>query len=104
MSQLFASLQLREVTLKNRIVVSPSPIPFEQDFPMPREMTRDDIQKLIEDFGAAAQRAIAAGFEVIELHMAHGYLLHEFLSPLSNLRSDEFGGSLENRMRLPLQV
>jgi 2,4-dienoyl-CoA reductase-like NADH-dependent reductase (Old Yellow Enzyme family) len=67
-------------------------------------MTAGDIDKLLHDFSAAARRALAAGFEVIELHAAHGYLAHEFLSPLTNRRTDHFGGSLENRMRLPLQL
>ena len=85
-------------------VVAPSAIPFADDYPMPREMTQSDIEKVIEDFGTAARRAVSAGFDVIEVHAAHGYLLHEFLSPLSNRRTDEFGGSLENRMRLPIGV
>ncbi|MEP7214586.1 MAG: tRNA-dihydrouridine synthase, partial [Acidobacteriota bacterium] len=83
-------------------VVAPSPIAFLPDYPMPREMTVDDIQKVISDFEQAARRSVDAGFEVIEVHAAHGYLLHEFLSPLSNKRTDEYGGSLENRMRFPL--
>jgi 2,4-dienoyl-CoA reductase-like NADH-dependent reductase (Old Yellow Enzyme family) len=85
-------------------VLAPSAIAFADDYPMPREMDQDDIQKVIDDFAAAARRSVDAGFEAIEVHAAHGYLLHEFLSPLSNRRSDEFGGSLENRMRLPLAV
>jgi 2,4-dienoyl-CoA reductase-like NADH-dependent reductase (Old Yellow Enzyme family) len=67
-------------------------------------MTHDDIGTVVLQFADAARRASDAGFEVVELHMAHGYLLHEFLSPLSNRRGDEFGGSLENRARFPLQV
>jgi 2,4-dienoyl-CoA reductase-like NADH-dependent reductase (Old Yellow Enzyme family) len=63
-----------------------------------------DIESIVNDFVAAAKRSLEAGFEVIELHAAHGYLLHEFLSPLSNHRTDEFGGSIENRMRFPLEV
>jgi 2,4-dienoyl-CoA reductase-like NADH-dependent reductase (Old Yellow Enzyme family) len=85
-------------------VVAPSPIAFSPDYPMPREMDRADIKKVIDDFAAASRRAVEAGFEVIEVHAAHGYLLHEFLSPLSNKRTDEYGGSLENRMRLPIAV
>jgi 2,4-dienoyl-CoA reductase-like NADH-dependent reductase (Old Yellow Enzyme family) len=84
--------------------LAPSAIPFADDYPQPREMTVDDIENATRDFVAAAKRAESAGFEVIEIHAAHGYLLHEFLSPLSNHRKDEFGGSLENRMRFPLQV
>lgn len=83
--------------------LAPSAVPF-GDLPAPREMTRDDVETVTIQFADAARRALAAGFEVVELHMAHGYLLHEFLSPLSNRREDEFGGSLENRARFPLQV
>ncbi len=85
-------------------VVAPSPVKFADDYAEPREMNEADIEKVINDFAAAAQRAVDAGFEVIEVHAAHGYLLHEFLSPLSNERCDEYGGSLENRMRFPLAV
>ena len=83
--------------------LAPSAVPF-GDWPAPREMTREDIETLVLQFADAARHALAAGFDLVELHMAHGYLLHEFLSPLSNRRGDEFGGSLENRARLPLQV
>jgi 2,4-dienoyl-CoA reductase-like NADH-dependent reductase (Old Yellow Enzyme family) len=84
--------------------VAPSAIAFSDQYAKPREMTDSDIDRTIFDFAAAAKRALAAGFEVVEVHGAHGYLLHEFLSPLSNQRTDSFGGSLENRMRFPLQV
>jgi len=84
--------------------VAPSALPFAEDYPHPREMSQDDIQKATDDFVAAARRSVEAGFEVIEIHAAHGYLCHQFLSPLSNKRTDEFGGSLENRMRFPLQI
>jgi 2,4-dienoyl-CoA reductase-like NADH-dependent reductase (Old Yellow Enzyme family) len=84
--------------------VAPSAIAFADDYPSPREMTAGDIEKAANDFVAAAKRAIEAGFEVIEIHAAHGYLLHEFLSPISNKRTDEYGGSLENRTRFPLEV
>ena len=85
-------------------VVGPSAIPFDDKSGMPRELTVEDIDGLIEDYKAATKRAVAAGFEVIEIHMAHGYLMHQFLSPLSNHRTDEYGGSLENRARCPLRV
>ncbi|MEO6443894.1 MAG: NADH:flavin oxidoreductase/NADH oxidase, partial [Gemmatimonadaceae bacterium] len=85
-------------------VVAPSAIPFAEDFPEPRALSRTEIDALCDDFRNAAQRAIDAGFRVIELHAAHGYLLHEFLSPLSNIRTDEYGGSLENRARFTLRV
>lgn len=84
--------------------IGPSAIPFAAGYPTPREMTAADMEQVKDAFAAAARRARAAGFEVVEVHMAHGYLLHEFLSPLSNKRSDEYGGTLENRMRFPLQV
>lgn len=84
--------------------VAPSAVAFEKDYPMPREMTKADIEQAMNDFVAATKRSIEAGFEVIEIHAAHGYLFHEFLSPLSNKRADEYGGSLENRMRFPLEV
>jgi 2,4-dienoyl-CoA reductase-like NADH-dependent reductase (Old Yellow Enzyme family) len=83
--------------------VGPSPIAFE-GFAVPVELDASGIDKVVDDFAAAATRAIEAGFQVIELHAAHGYLLHEFLSPLSNHRSDEYGGPLENRARLLLRV
>src|SRR3954469_15691430 len=67
-------------------------------------MVRDDIDAAVRQFVASARWSLEAGFEVIELHMAHGYLLHEFLSPLSNHRTDAYGGSLVNRMRLPLRI
>jgi 2,4-dienoyl-CoA reductase-like NADH-dependent reductase (Old Yellow Enzyme family) len=84
--------------------VAPSAIAFKENYPMPREMSKADIEQATNDFVAAAKRALDAGFEVIEIHAAHGYLFHEFLSPLSNKRIDEYGGGLENRMRFPLEV
>ncbi|WP_075322896.1 NADH:flavin oxidoreductase/NADH oxidase [Acidithiobacillus albertensis] len=82
----------------------PSPLPFSPAHTVPEAMTAQDIEKVRKDFVAATQRALHAGFEVLELHMAHGYLLHSFLSPISNHRDDAYGGSLENRMRLPLEI
>lgn len=84
--------------------LAPSAIPFDVGHPMPREMTLADIRAVVEQFSASAKWSLDAGFEVVELHAAHGYLLHEFLSPLSNRRTDIYGGSLSNRMRLPLEV
>ncbi len=84
--------------------IAPSPIAFAPGYPVPREMTVEDMDRVCDEFIAAARRAVQAGYRVIEIHGAHGYLLHEFLSPLSNERRDEYGGSLENRMRFPLQV
>jgi 2,4-dienoyl-CoA reductase-like NADH-dependent reductase (Old Yellow Enzyme family) len=83
--------------------VAPSRLPFE-GLAEPRELTAAQIADVVAAFGAAARRALDAGFEVLEIHAAHGYLIHEFLSPLSNLRTDSYGGSLENRARLLLEV
>lgn len=83
--------------------LGPSPIAY-PNYAVPREMAPADIARVVEDFAAAAKRSVEAGFDTIELHMAHGYLLHNFLSPLSNQRTDAYGGSLENRLRLPLEV
>lgn len=83
---------------------SPSPINFADNYPTPKEMDKGDIKKVTDDFCKAAERSINAGFRVIELHMAHGYLVHEFLSPLSNKREDEYGGSLENRCRFAIEI
>lgn len=85
-------------------VVGPSEIAFDDSSPVPRALDKAGIDGIIAAFEAATHRALAAGFRVIEIHGAHGYLLHEFLSPLSNRRTDDYGGSLENRMRLPLRV
>jgi len=84
--------------------LAPSAIPFQETDPAPRALDHAGIAGIIDAFDTAARRAIAAGFQVIEIHAAHGYLLHEFLSPLSNQRQDRYGGSLENRMRLVLEV
>ena len=80
--------------------VAPSPIPFQPSNPAPEELSAAGIRDIVEAFAAAAWRALQAGFRVIEIHAAHGYLIHEFLSPLSNCRTDEYGGTLENRSRL----
>jgi 2,4-dienoyl-CoA reductase-like NADH-dependent reductase (Old Yellow Enzyme family) len=85
-------------------VIGPSPVPFSEQHPVPRPLDEAGIKGVVEAFVLAATRAVDAGFDLIELHAAHGYLLHSFLSPLSNHRTDRYGGSLENRMRLPLEV
>jgi len=84
--------------------IAPSPVPFAEGYPVPREMTETDMGIVRTAFAAAARHGREAGFEVVEVHMAHGYLLHEFLSPLTNRRTDAFGGSLENRLRFPVSV
>lgn len=84
--------------------VAPSRLAFSPAHPTPRALDSAGLKGVVEQFTAAAQHALRAGFHVVELHLAHGYLLHEFLSPLSNERDDEYGGSLEHRARLPLEV
>lgn len=81
-------------------IFGPGPQRFDDGYQTPRELDRAGIEKVLDAFGRAAERAHQAGAKVVEIHAAHGYLLHEFLSPLSNQRTDEYGGSLENRMRL----
>lgn len=83
---------------------APSAIPYDADWPAPKELSKADINRLIEEFVASAKRIDRIGFDVIELHGGHGYLLHQFLSPLSNRRGDEYGGGFENRVRFPLEV
>jgi 2,4-dienoyl-CoA reductase-like NADH-dependent reductase (Old Yellow Enzyme family) len=85
-------------------LLAPSPIPFSADSPVPHALTVDEIAGVKQQFVEAARRSLDAGYEVVEIHAAHGYLLHQFLSPLSNHRTDDYGGSLENRMRFPLEV
>ena len=85
-------------------MIAPSAIPFNSTDPAPIVLDQAGIDGIVASFEAAAGRALEAGFKVVEIHAAHGYLLHEFLSPLANFRSDAYGGSLENRMRLPLRV
>jgi 2,4-dienoyl-CoA reductase-like NADH-dependent reductase (Old Yellow Enzyme family) len=86
------------------ITLAPSPLPFGPGWHTPQALTREGLAEVKQQFVAAAQRAARIGFDVAELHIGHGYLLHEFLSPLSNRREDEYGGSSANRMRFPLEV
>jgi len=85
-------------------IISASPLPYYPHSVVPREMTRADMERVVADYVAATRRADRAGFDMLELHAAHGYLLASFISPLTNQRTDDYGGSLDNRMRFPLEV
>ncbi|OSD03240.1 FMN-linked oxidoreductase [Trametes coccinea BRFM310] len=85
-------------------VCGPSDLPFCDDYPKPKTMTKEQMQRVMDAFLQAVERCKKIGYDFLEVHTAHGYLLHEFLSPLSNARTDQFGGSLENRMRFPLEI
>lgn len=85
-------------------IIAPSPIAFSEKYRTPKEMSKEDIKEVVSAFKAAAKRAKEAGFEVIEIHGAHGYLIHEFMSPVTNKRKDEYGGSAENRARFLKEV
>ena len=84
--------------------LAPSAVGYKESDPLPKAMTIDDIKKVINDFSNAAKRAMDAGFKIIEIHAAHGYLINEFMSPLSNVRTDEYGGSFKNRIRFLLEI
>lgn len=84
--------------------VAPSPVAFSQNYAVPKELDETGIAGVVRAFAEAAKRAFTAGFDLVEIHGAHGYLLHEFLSPLANRRADQYGGGLGNRMRMPLEV
>lgn len=85
-------------------IIGPSPIPWDKPNQVPHEMTRKDMDRVRDDFVTATERAILCGFDMLELHAAHGYLLSSFITPISNKRKDEYGGSLTNRLRFPLEV
>jgi 2,4-dienoyl-CoA reductase-like NADH-dependent reductase (Old Yellow Enzyme family) len=86
------------------VPVAPSAVAYSENYAMPRALSVEEIRGVVDAFGHAAQRAMEAGFRIIEIHAAHGYLLHEFFSPLSNFRTDEYGGSFENRTRVAREV
>lgn len=85
-------------------IVAPSSIPFDIKSQKPKELSVDEINIIINDFREGAERAVKAGYDIIEIHAAHGYLIHEFLSPLSNLRKDDYGGNFQNRIRLLVRI
>ena len=84
--------------------VAPSPIPYHEGERIPHELSKEEIKNIVDDFKKATIRSVEAGFDLIEIHAAHGYLVHQFLSPLSNIRTDEYGGSFENRIRFLLEI
>jgi 2,4-dienoyl-CoA reductase-like NADH-dependent reductase (Old Yellow Enzyme family) len=86
------------------VPMAPSAVAFSDTYPMPRAMTKEEIHSVVDAFGQAARRALEAGYQVLEIHAAHGYLAHEFFSPLSNFRNDEYGGSFENRTRIGREI
>lgn len=94
----------RKCTSNDEYIVAPSKIRFSEDYRIPRELTKDEIKEIVLAFREAARRADEAGFDSIEVHGAHGYLIHEFLSPITNKRTDEYGGSLENRTRFLKEI
>lgn len=94
----------RKCGIESLTTLAPSALRFSESYPMPKEMTLEEIKHIKEAFKDAAVRSLKAGYELIELHGAHGYLLHEFLSPLTNKRTDEYGGSRENRVRLIREI
>lgn len=94
----------RKCESNDDFIVGPSPIRFSDDYRIPRELDKEGIQRIVQQFKEAARRVELAGFDTIELHGAHGYLINEFLSPLSNKRSDEYGGSRENRVRFLKEI
>lgn len=94
----------RKSTSDDEYIVAPSPIPFNKESRLPRELNLNEIKTIINDFKNASIRADKSGFDLIEIHAAHGYLIHEFLSPISNKRTDEYGGNLKNRTRFLKEI
>ncbi|NLC66760.1 MAG: NADPH dehydrogenase NamA [Clostridium sp.] len=103
-----AAIQLghagRKCSVKGLTTVAPSAIRYSEDYPVPKEMEIEDIKRIVQEFKDSARRSVDAGYEFIEIHGAHGYLLHEFLSPLTNQRKDSYGGDTKNRVRLIKEV
>ena len=101
-----AGIQLAHAGRKSEVKgsVAPSALQFDETYQTPKELTRDEIKTIVNAFKEAAKRAAEANYDVFEIHAAHGYLIHEFLSPLTNLRTDEYGGSFENRIRLLIEI
>ena len=94
----------RKCEVTSEDIIAPSPIAFNEKYKKPREMTIEDIKEVVNSFRGGARRANEAGFDVIQIHGAHGYLINEFMSPLTNKRTDEYGGSAENRARFLMEV
>ncbi|RKL61986.1 NADPH dehydrogenase NamA [Thermoanaerobacteraceae bacterium SP2] len=94
----------RKCGVKGERIVAPSSLHWSDEYPVPAELSKDEIKGIVKAFGYAAKRAVKVGYDTVEVHAAHGYLLHEFLSPLSNKRTDEYGGSRENRVRFLKEV
>jgi len=94
----------RKCEVKSEDIIAPSSIAFNEEYKVPKEMSKEDIKTVIKAFKEGAKRALLAGFDAIEIHAAHGYLINQFLSPLTNKRTDEYGGSLENRARLLKEI
>lgn len=103
-AQLYHAGRQTHQAVSGTCLVAPSPIPCPVGQEVPKELKLEEIEGIIEDFGQAARRAMEAGFDAVEIHGAHGYLLNQFLSPYSNKRTDEYGGSFENRAKFPLRV
>lgn len=94
----------RKCEVKSEEIIAPSPLAYSEEYKVPKEMSKEDIKTVIKAFKEGAKRALAAGFDAIEIHGAHGYLINEFLSPLTNKRTDEYGGNLENRSRFLKEI
>jgi len=94
----------RKCAVSDEDIIGPSSLPYDDQYAVPREMTLKDIKEIVQSFKKAAERALNAGYDLLEIHGAHGYLIHEFLSPLTNKRTDQYGGNLHNRVRLLSEV